>query len=60
MKFKRRDYMVISDLLNAELPEDYSVNFLHIGLLYCMDVDKDGRFTIEDLQIFAQDAIEKV
>ena len=36
--------MVISDLLVVDMPEEYKLNFLHLGMLYCMDVDKDGRF----------------
>lgn len=43
-KLKRRDFMVISDLLNIDLPDDYKMNFMHLGILYNMDADKDGRF----------------
>jgi len=47
--------MVMSDILNVEMPDDYKINFLHLGLLYCMDVDKDGRYYIDDLVTFAQE-----
>ena len=32
----------------------------HIGLLYCMDHDKDGRFYLEDLQAFGQEVVEQI
>ena len=41
--------MVLSDILNIEMPDDYKMNFYHLGMLYCMDVDRDGRFYLEDL-----------
>jgi len=49
--------MVMSDILNIEMPDDYKMNFLHLGMLYCMDVDKDGRYYLEDLVEFASDTM---
>lgn len=59
-KLKRRDFMVVSDLLNAELPDEYKINFYHLGLLYCLDVDKDGRFYLSDLQQFGEEIMLKI
>jgi len=59
-KLKRRDFMVLSDILNVEMPDDYKMNFFHLGMLYCMDVDKDGRFYLEDLVTFASDTMQLV
>lgn len=49
--------MVMSDILNIEMPDDYKMNFLHLGMLYCMDVDKDGRYYLEDLVEFASETM---
>ena len=54
---KKREYLVLSDILAINLPEDYIFNFCHIGSLFCMDANKDGRFSIEDLQSFSESAI---
>ena len=41
--------MVLQDLFNnipealiSDNREEYLINFNHLGLLYCMDIDKDG------------------
>lgn len=34
---KKKDYLVLSDILSIVLPEDYIFNFYHLGNLYCMD-----------------------
>ena len=46
---KKRDYLVLSDILSINLPEDYAFNFYHLGNLFCMDANKDGRFNLDDL-----------
>ena len=51
-RLKRRDFLVVSDVLSTELPDESHFNLLHLGLLYCMDVDKDGRYYEEDLHNF--------
>ena len=42
---KKRDYLVLSDILSIQLLEDYPFNFFHLGTLFCMDWNKDGRFS---------------
>ena len=41
----------------SENREEYLINFNHLGLLYCMDTDKDGRFSLPDLLEFGRRAI---
>ena len=53
----KRDYLVLSDLLTVSLPADYTFNFCHIGTLFCMDANKDGRFSMEDFGVFAELAL---
>ena len=59
-RLKRRDFMVVGDIINLELNDEHPVNFLHLGLLYCLDVDKDGRFCIDDMQTFAVEIMQKI
>ena len=42
------------------LQEEYRFNMCHLGMLFMMDKDKDGRFTLEDLQMFGKMAIETI
>ena len=55
---QKREYLVLTDILNISLPQDYTFNFCHIGTLFCMDANKDGRFSMEDLGIFAELALQ--
>ena len=48
-RLKKRDFFVVGDILCIDLPDEYQFNMCHLGLVYCMDVDKDGRFSQEDL-----------
>ena len=57
---KKRDYLVLSDILSVQLPEDYQFNFHHLGTLYCMDWNKDGRFSKEDILNFSSLAIGQI
>lgn len=50
---KTKGYLVLSEILSVTLPEDYIFNFYHLGNLYCMDWNKDGRFSLDDIQKFA-------
>ena len=51
---------MLSDVLSLNLPDDYIFNFTHLGNLYCMDANKDGRFSQEDLVSFADVAIKQI
>ncbi len=59
---KKREYLVLSDvlLLSVDLPDDYRFQTAHMGLLFLMDVDKDGRFSLKDIQEFGAKAIELI
>eukprot|EP00826_Nyctotherus_ovalis_P046503 TRINITY_DN5262_c0_g2_i17.p1 TRINITY_DN5262_c0_g2~~TRINITY_DN5262_c0_g2_i17.p1 ORF type:complete len:222 (+),score=52.42 TRINITY_DN5262_c0_g2_i17:128-793(+) len=57
---KDRDYLVLHDLFKLTLPEDIQLNFSHMGNLFNLDYDKDGRFSLVDIQKFAHMAIEKI
>jgi hypothetical protein len=52
--------MVIGDIFNIEMPDDLQINFMHLGLVYCLDTDKDGRFYIEDLYKFSEEIMQKI
>ncbi len=56
----KKDYLVLSDILSISLPQDYTFNFCHIGTLFCLDANKDGRFTMDDLTIFADMALQQI
>ena len=43
-----------------EMPDGYSFNVLHLGLLYCLDVDKDGRYDLEDLEEFGKEVVGQI
>ena len=57
-RLKRRDFLVVGDLPSIELPDEYILNFEHLGLLYCMDISKDGRYYLEDFEEFGVEVIE--
>lgn len=48
-----RDYLKLSEVLKIRAPEDISINFYHISTLFKLDGDKDGRFTLVDLEEYA-------
>jgi len=64
---KKRDYMVVSDLLSSfhdvfvsDRGEEYAINFNHLAMLYSLDQDKDGRYYIDDMQDFAHEIMDNV
>ena len=42
------------------LDAEYRFNMCHLGMLFMMDKNKDGRFTMDDLQLFGRMAIETI
>ena len=48
-----RQYLVLSEVLKMLPPEDYNVRMNHIGNLFILDKDKDGRFTMQEFEEFA-------
>lgn len=47
-------------MLVSENREQFEINFNHLGMLYCMDQDKDGNFSLDDVEDFAMDVLENV
>ena len=35
--------------MGLELPDDYRMHMAHLGFLFMMDWDKDGRFSLDDI-----------
>ena len=61
---KKKDFLVLNDLfasfsemLSSENREQFEINFNHLGILYCMDKDKDGNFSLDDVEDFAMDIL---
>ena len=47
---RKRDFLVLSDMVNGMgLDSEYRFNMCHLGMLFMMDQNKDGRFTLDDL-----------
>jgi hypothetical protein len=53
-KDPNRQYLVLSEVLKMLPPEDYNVRMSHIGNLFILDRDKDGRFTVAEFVSFAE------
>lgn len=49
-----RDYLVVSEVIKMNPPDDYAVKLSHISNLFVLDGNKDGRFTLEELYKFAE------
>ena len=49
-----REHLVLSEVVKITPPDDYNVKIGHIGNLFVLDRQKDGRFTIEDLFKFGE------
>ena len=48
-------------MINGFVSQDeYRFNMCHLGMLFMMDKDKDGRFTLDDLQQFGAMAINVI
>ncbi|KAK9828381.1 hypothetical protein WJX81_001823 [Elliptochloris bilobata] len=51
------DYLVLDELLALRLPRStWPVAFSHLGVLYALDSDRDGRVTLHDLAALAEEA----
>jgi hypothetical protein len=54
-KDSKRDYLTIDEAKRLKFPlEEYNVNFTRIAVLYVLDHDKNGKFSLEDLKEFAK------
>merc|ERR1719158_1707895 len=53
-KHKEEGYLTVDEILGFKSLSDFPMDFRHIGVLFCIDKDKTGLFTREDLLDFAQ------
>lgn len=51
-KDNTRDYLLLSEVLQLQSQEDHPFSFAHIGNLFILDEDKDGRVTLEEILNF--------
>lgn len=56
---KKRDYLKLSEVLQLKPPEEVTITFFHIGTLFSLDEDKDGRVTLQDLENYASFCLTK-
>ena len=56
---KERDYLHLSEVLQIKPPEEITLSFYHIGTLFVIDDDKDGRFSLVELEKFARFCLRK-
>mmetsp|Transcript_26711 Transcript_26711/g.48113 ORF Transcript_26711/g.48113 Transcript_26711/m.48113 type:complete len:210 (-) Transcript_26711:90-719(-) len=56
---KERDYLELCEILQLKPPEEISLSFYHLGCLFVLDEDKDGRITLEELLGFVSFCHEK-
>lgn len=52
--------MLYDMVIGLDLPDDYRITTTHLGLLFMMDWDKDGRFSLEDLKQFGRMALSLI
>jgi len=48
-----KDYLVLHELLQLRIPFDLFVDLSHLGVLFYIDKDQDGRFPMSELFDFA-------
>lgn len=51
-KDNTRDYLILSEVLQLQSQEDYPFTYAHIGNLFVLDQDKDGRVTLDEIYNF--------
>ena len=56
----KRVHLILSDILKIKLFDDLKFNVRHIGNLYLLDHDKDGRISSLDAQNFASLVIGQI
>lgn len=52
-KEKSRDHLILKEVLELSHPDDFPFTFSHVGNLFVLDSNKDGRITIQELIDFA-------
>ena len=52
---------MLSDLIyGMDMQEEFRLKTEHLGTLFMMDADKDGRFTLDDIQSFGKLSINQI
>ena len=49
-----REYLILGEILQIKSQDEYPFSFAHLGILFILDEDKDGRVTLEELINFGQ------
>ena len=52
-----RHYLTLSEVLKLETPDDCKVELNHLGNLFVLDGNNDGRVSLKDLRTFAVDVM---
>ena len=50
---KNRKYLLLSEVLNIQHPEEYPFTFSHFGNLFVLNKKRDGKVSLEELMNFA-------
>jgi len=56
---KDRNYLILDNLLNFNMPNMIHLQLTHIGVLFVMDSTQDGKFTLEKLLAFSDLCAER-
>jgi len=59
VKKAERDFLVLHDLLNFNMPNLIQLQLTHIGVLFVMDSTYDGKYTLDKLLAFSELCAER-
>mmetsp|Transcript_39575 Transcript_39575/g.70962 ORF Transcript_39575/g.70962 Transcript_39575/m.70962 type:complete len:223 (-) Transcript_39575:257-925(-) len=60
LKKEGREYLTVDELIQLKLPRSqWTVNLKNFSVMFVLDRNKDGRFTLEELQSFYELACER-
>ena len=49
--------LLYGQIISEDMGEDFKLNFCHLGTLFMMDWDKDGRISLDDFSCYGRMAI---
>ena len=52
--------MLYGQIISEDMGEDYKFNMCHLGTIFMMDWDKDGRISLEDLLEYATMVVQTI
>lgn len=58
-KSNHRNYLILEEVLLIKPPARLSIDFGHLGVLYLLNSNADGRVTLEELYAFAEICFEQ-